>query len=104
MKKFILLLLAASLILNIVLIIKKPRVVYKIVERPEKIEIPPYHEIYSLGKSSLHALTPVGKKDVVFFGTSLTEGFPVCEWFGAKNRGIGWNTSSDLLKRVDNIK
>lgn len=36
--------------------------------------------------------------DTVFLGTSLTEGFPVAELYGYKNRGIGGSTSADILK------
>lgn len=46
----------------------------------------------------------IDSNDVVFVGNSLTEGFPVTEYFQhAKNRGIGGNTIEYVIGRVGQI-
>jgi lysophospholipase L1-like esterase len=46
----------------------------------------------------------VDSSDVIFFGNSITEGFPVNDFFHnpkIKNRGIGGNTTLDLRSRLN---
>lgn len=46
------------------------------------------------------------KTDIIFLGDSKTEGFPVSEMFSdlrIKNRGIGGNTTQDVLDRLETI-
>jgi lysophospholipase L1-like esterase len=46
----------------------------------------------------------VAPRNVVFLGDSITERGDWGEWFpdlGAVNRGIGWDTSEDVLARLD---
>lgn len=50
----------------------------------------------------LFQMMPIHKGDIVFVGTSLTQGFPLQEMFRNThllNRGVGGNTTSDILKR-----
>jgi hypothetical protein len=47
---------------------------------------------------------PVDSNDIVFIGTSLTEGFPVSEFFPAKNRGVGYSESKDILNHLQEVK
>lgn len=53
-------------------------------------------------RSSLLSTLPIEPTDIVFVGTSLTEGFPVTEMFGqhVKNRGIGGNRTYHVLNRI----
>jgi hypothetical protein len=46
---------------------------------------------------------PLDSNDIVFIGTSLTEGFPVAEYFGAKNRGVGFSESKDILNHLKEV-
>ncbi|WP_448702652.1 GDSL-type esterase/lipase family protein [Mucilaginibacter sp. AW1-3] len=51
-------------------------------------------------------MMPFSDDDVLFIGDSETAGFPLNEMFGTtkiKNRGIGGNTSYDLLKVVKSL-
>jgi hypothetical protein len=44
--------------------------------------------------------------DIVFLGTSLTQGFPLQEIFNncrLKNRGVSGNTTNDILNRLDEV-
>lgn len=54
---------------------------------------------------SVYNIIPIDAKDIVFVGNSLTEGFPVTEMFGyhVKNRGIGGNQTSHIIKRITPI-
>lgn len=61
---------------------------------------------YTVNKAMLDLFNelPHSKKDIVFVGTSLTQGFPLQEMLGdarLKNRGIGGNTTGDILNRID---
>lgn len=54
-------------------------------------------------RSILQAGLTIDSTSIVFVGTSLTEGFPVSEYFGsrnAKNRGISGNTLPQIKKRI----
>lgn len=54
----------------------------------------------------LFKLLPHDTTDIVFLGTSLTQGFPLQEIFEnhkLKNRGIGGNLSSDILGRLPEV-
>lgn len=46
---------------------------------------------------------PIDSNDIVFVGDSQTEGFPVAEIFGAKNRGVGMNETRDVLERIGSV-
>lgn len=49
---------------------------------------------------------PNDTSDIVFLGTSLTQAFPLQEMFGnvhLRNRGIGGNTSRDILNRLEEV-
>jgi lysophospholipase L1-like esterase len=50
-------------------------------------------------------LLAVDSNDIVFFGTSITESFPVTEIFGSnvKNRGIAGNHLSHMAERLQGI-
>lgn len=53
---------------------------------------------------SLFKRLPHRTSNIVFMGTSLTQGFPLQEIFGncdLINRGIGGNTATDILRRID---
>lgn len=54
-------------------------------------------------KTKLWASCAITSNDVVFVGSSLTEGFPVADFFNAKNRGIGGNMLRHLTKRIDQV-
>jgi lysophospholipase L1-like esterase len=49
---------------------------------------------------------PVDSNDIVFIGNSLTELFPINELFDLplRNKGVGGNTSVDILNRIESIK
>ncbi|AMR32439.1 hypothetical protein A0256_13895 [Mucilaginibacter sp. PAMC 26640] len=54
----------------------------------------------------LFKLMPHDTADIVFVGTSLTQGFPLQEMFGnihLKNRGIGGNSINDIKQRIDEV-
>ena len=61
---------------------------------------------YHIQKVTLFELLPVGHRDIVFLGNSLTDG---CEWaelFGnphIKNRGINADNTVQMLERLDPI-
>jgi lysophospholipase L1-like esterase len=56
-------------------------------------------------RADLYNSLAVDSNDIVFIGTSLTEGFPVSEYFpGVKNRGVGWNESKHILSRIDQVR
>jgi lysophospholipase L1-like esterase len=51
-------------------------------------------------------LLPIDSGDLVFVGTSITEGFPVTELFHSlkvKNRGIGGNETRFILEYIEKI-
>jgi len=51
-------------------------------------------------------MLPHSKTDIVFLGTSLTQGFPLQEMFKdcrLVNRGIGGNTIIDISNRLDEV-
>lgn len=55
---------------------------------------------------NLFKLLPHDTSDIVFVGTSLTQGFPLQEMLSdahLKNRGIGGNTITDVRKRIDEV-
>ncbi|WP_295792675.1 GDSL-type esterase/lipase family protein [Mucilaginibacter sp.] len=54
----------------------------------------------------LFKILPHSKDDIVFVGTSLTQGFPLQEFFTnthLKNRGIGGNTVTDIQARIGEV-
>ena len=58
---------------------------------------------FNKNRNDLFRLLPHDTTDIVFIGTSLTESFPLQEMFvngHIKNRGIGGNTSKDILDRL----
>jgi lysophospholipase L1-like esterase len=55
-------------------------------------------------KTKQFASFTITSKDIVFIGTSRTEGFPVGEFFdNSKNRGIGGNMLKHLIGRIDQV-
>lgn len=63
-------------------------------------------DAWNTSRVSVHSILPVDSSDVVFVGTSLTEGFLVSEMFHSlhvKNRGIGGNNSAQILARIGDI-
>jgi len=61
---------------------------------------------YNQAELDLFKSLPHSKSDIVFLGTSLTQGFPLQESFNnahIKNRGIGGNTTVDILNRLDEV-
>ena len=64
------------------------------------------HRPFWYQRASLFEELPVGPKDIVFLGNSITNG---CEWselFGdarVKNRGISADTAAGILERIDVI-
>lgn len=54
-------------------------------------------------KTKLFASFSITNNDIVFIGNSLTEAFPVAEFFNAKNRGISGNTILHLISRIDQV-
>ncbi|MBR5101762.1 MAG: sialate O-acetylesterase [Muribaculaceae bacterium] len=63
-------------------------------------------EVYYDRRATLFELLPVGKKDIVFFGNSLTDGCEWCELFNnkhVKNRGIIGDIIQGLIDRAEPI-
>lgn len=56
-------------------------------------------EAFKASKANVLNSLPIDSNDIVMIGTSLTESFPT-ELIGAKNRGIGFSTSMDILNRM----
>lgn len=59
-----------------------------------------------LRRKSQFDLLPITSKDIVMLGNSITEGGLWSELFNdarVKNRGIGGETTSDVLKRLDQV-
>lgn len=57
-------------------------------------------------RTSVHELFPIDSNDIVFVGTSLTEGFPMDEFFhdsSIRNRGISGNTVGHIHGRIYSI-
>lgn len=62
--------------------------------------------INNKARVDLQSSLPKSKNDIVFLGDSKTEGFPLSEIFqdvSIKNRGIGGNTTQDVLDRLNTI-
>jgi len=60
----------------------------------------------NLNEVNLFKALPHSTSDIVFLGTSLTQGFPVEEMFldcRIKNRGIGGNTIDNILNRLEEV-
>jgi hypothetical protein len=58
---------------------------------------------YNQTETDFFKILPHAKTDIVFLGTSLTQGFPLQEIFDdcrLKNRGIGGNTLTDISSRL----
>lgn len=85
-----------------------------IFQRPSKVIKPPINDSiinYNYNKYKINEAKIAiydsftgTNQDILFFGDSLTEGFPLQETFNdlnIKNRGISGNTTVDLLKRTD---
>lgn len=68
----------------------------------EQVKLPNYFDLWDQMRFSMYSELPVDSSDVLFFGNSLTEAFPVSEVFGphCKNRGIGGNQTSHILNRI----
>lgn len=92
--------LSLSLNVVIVLFIAAKRIYYR-----EKPATNSFYETWNSMRSDLLSSLPIDSNDVVFVGTSLTEGFPVTEVFGrnCKNRGIGGNQTAHVLSRIGAI-
>lgn len=63
----------------------------------------PISDQFNLVKNSIYQDLPIAKDDIVFIGTSLTECFPLGEFFNdprIKNRGIQGNDSRHIVQRV----
>src|SRR5688572_24311555 len=61
------------------------------------------YETINQGKYSAYDGVAIDSNDIVFIGNSLTEGFPLDEYFhrtDIKNRGIGGSETSHLLDRI----
>ncbi len=62
--------------------------------------------IWNQAKTNLFKIQKHDSSDIVFLGNSLTEGFPLQEMFQSlkvKNRGIGGNTTNDILLRLNEV-
>lgn len=66
---------------------------------------PNFYDQWNSMRTSLYSDLNIDSADIVFVGNSLTEGFPVTEIYGqrVKNRGVGGNCTSHLLKRIRSI-
>lgn len=65
-----------------------------------------YFDKYNQARKGVQNPLPIDTGDVVFVGTSLTEGFPLQEMFHSlkfKNRGIMGNKSCHIMSRIDEI-
>jgi len=65
-----------------------------------------YYDMWDSARNSVYNTLSIDTGDVVFVGTSLTEGFPVAEVFHSanfKNRGIGGNQTKHILGRIREI-
>jgi len=86
-RKFLIIILAISLLVNV-------RFIWNHF-RNKPIDLP--YEVIKQERIKLLNTLPLS--DVVFAGTSLTEGFPVHEFYkGVSNRGLGGGTSFDILQ------
>lgn len=62
--------------------------------------------MYNRARSEIFDSLPINKGDIVFFGNSITESFPVTEYFPSlpiRNRGIGGNQIIQLIQRLPPI-
>jgi hypothetical protein len=64
-----------------------------------------YYDSLNTARVDFYSNFPIDSTDIVFVGSSLTEGFPVSEIFGShvKNRGIGGNETTRILGRIGDI-
>ncbi len=77
--------------------------VYYTYGAPGKAAATNYEETI-FAKASVQNQLPIDSNDVVFIGNSLTEGFPVTEYFAnAKNRGVGGSETRHVLARIGPI-
>jgi len=61
---------------------------------------------YNINCEGIFKSLPHDTTDIVFLGTSLTQGFPLQEIFNnchLKNRGVSGNTTEDVLNRLDEV-
>lgn len=60
-------------------------------------------DLWNKDRNSVFDLLEIDSTDIVFVGSSLTEGFPLGELYPnlvIKNRGIGWNESRHVVDRI----
>lgn len=92
-------LLIISLTLNLILISYGA---YKLFNRPKDVSGDDRREHF-LTRNDINTSLPLPKGAVLFIGTSITESFPVNEYFDdtlIKNRGIGSNTTENVLQTL----
>ena len=92
-------LLIISLCINILLVS-----VYAIrrINRPAPIADSP--SIWQTTRTDIFAALPRDTGSIIFLGDSITEGFPVSEYFpGVKNRGVNGSEVVDILNRAHTI-
>lgn len=96
-----------SITLNIliVLFIAGKRIYYSRFEISPDLKQKVYADQYNTLYKSVYEALPVDSNDIVFLGTSITQGFPVGELMGPgyKNRGIGSNYTGHIISRLDNL-
>jgi lysophospholipase L1-like esterase len=99
-----LLLISLSFNVLIILFIAGKRYYYSHPPAYVAAQINSYDTLNDMRNSLLSSL-PIDSTDIVFVGTSITEGFPVTEIFGqhVKNRGIAGNRTYHLLDRITPI-
>jgi lysophospholipase L1-like esterase len=118
-KKFLLIILLLSFLLNVIFIIrivknrmhyaKKSRLHQEMVKKDhsKRLFTKLSEEISKEYNNTKRGIKlPLQKNDIVFVGNSITEGFPLSELFNSvriKNRGIGGDNSFDILYRIDDI-
>lgn len=92
----------ASIILNIMFL---SVVAYKKLNA-QPAPISKESEIFNKARMQIYDSLGVSANDIVFVGNSITEGFPLQEFFhrlDIKNRGISGNRSSDILNRISEV-
>jgi lysophospholipase L1-like esterase len=95
-------LIAISLLLNLLFLYKVSKDYYKTYQQEHKTG----EVTYLFNRQTVYKLLPIAKKDIVFIGDSHTQKFDVAEFFNnmhIKNRGIDGDVTAGVLNRLSDI-
>lgn len=94
--------LRCSLLANVLFVLILGILAFRHYQFRHQPPLPRPPDTYNIMRSNVQESLEVTSKDVLFVGTSLTEGFPVTELYGpsVKNRGIGGNVTGQMLERI----